>query len=63
MTISKVCVYENNVLHSMIYRTYYTSGKVRTYINSVPQTVINYVEKKITREQRQRLKIYRTVVV
>lgn len=63
MTISKVYVYENNAMHSMIYRTYYTSGKIRTYINRVPKTVIDYVEKKITREQRQRLKIYRTVVV
>lgn len=50
-------------MHSMIYRTYYTSGKIRTYINRVPKTVIDYVEKKITREQRQRLKVYRTVVV
>lgn len=63
MTIRKVSVYENNALHSMCYRTYYTSGKVVTYIHKVPNTVLDYVDKNITREQRQTLKMYKSVTV
>ena len=63
MTICKVSVYENRALHAMVYRTYYTSGKVRVYIKNVPGTVLDYVTKHITREQRQDLKMLRSVDV